>query len=217
MSIIILIGAPGSGKGTQGDLLVKNFHYRKVSTGDLLRGHIKNKTAIGIKVESILSAGRLVSNEILLQLVKQSLDEHKESTVILDGYPRTVEQAKSLTEIDTSKRLQAVIHIELDQKLLLERLTGRRVCSSCGATYHIDGMMPQQTNTCDSCGGEIVTRPDDQEDKILTRLQVYQDETSPVLAYYERLGLLKTVEGNVPPEDVKRKIVNVLKSLSLEA
>lgn len=214
MPVIVLMGAPGSGKGTQGDLLVKKFAYKKISTGDVLREHIKQKSTIGKQVEEVLAAGKLVSDELLLQMITEVLANNKMNTVILDGYPRSIEQAKTLTSILGDSQ-PVVLHIDLDQSLLTRRLLGRRICSSCGASYHLDGLMPRDHAICDHCGGGVQSRPDDVTDKVVTRLEVYREETSPVLAYYKQLKLLKTVDGSLSPDEVHEKISTALKLLGL--
>ena len=212
MSVIVLIGAPGSGKGTQGDLLVKKFAFTKVSTGDLLREHIKNKSALGKQVEAIIANGNLVSDDLLLQMIKDVVAKNKDKTLILDGYPRNKEQASALSSI-LGEIKPIVLHIKIDERFLERRLLGRRVCNTCGASYHIDGMMPKNNDICDRCGGKVQSRSDDLKDKVVNRLAVYRNETTPVLAYYEQLKSLQTVDGSLPPMEVHEVICTALRSM----
>ena len=192
--ITLLIGPPGAGKGTQADLLVEKCGFRKLSTGDILRKHIRDKTEIGLVAAKIVASGMLVSDEILLELLKQELGQCRSDKVLLDGYPRNLSQAATLDSIEFAT-VDRVIHIDVNREELIARLSGRRTCLGCGASYHLTSNRPKQDGTCDKCGGELVQRPDDVEDKVVYRLEVYDSMTLPVLEYYRSRGLYHRVDG----------------------
>jgi adenylate kinase len=208
--IYILMGAPGAGKGTQADLLVERQGFVKVSTGDALRNQIKQGTEVGQKASGYMSAGQLVPDEILLEILKAELRDKRDEKVLLDGYPRNLSQAETLMEISEQKPIKAAIHIDVDQQQLIERLSGRRVCSQCGATFHVQYNPPKANGVCDRCSVELVQRPDDHEEKVKVRLQVYEETTKPVLDFYKNRKLYHYVDGNGTTEDVYERLVKTL-------
>ena len=196
---IILLGPPGAGKGTQATMLVNQFRIPHISTGDMLREAIKQKTALGIKAKAFMDAGHLVPDEVTIGIVKERLNA-TDCTVgfLLDGFPRTIPQADALTVIlgQLGRSLDAVINIEVPKDVLFKRMTGRRICTECGASYHIQYNPPRKPNYCDQCGNELYQRSDDSEDTVVNRLKVYEKQTEPLATYYMLKGLLKTINGD---------------------
>ncbi|MFW7378057.1 MAG: adenylate kinase [Oligoflexus sp.] len=204
--IFVLMGAPGAGKGTQADMLVEDEGYVKISTGDALRRQIQLGTDIGKKASGYMSAGELVPDEILLEILKAELLDKKDKVVLLDGYPRNVAQAQTLQEVSKTKPIKGAIHIDVETAQLVERLSGRRTCSNCGASYHVAYSPPTKDGVCDRCSGQLVQRPDDQEDKVKVRLQVYEENTKPVLDFYKNLGIYRHVDGSGAPTEVNKRV-----------
>ncbi len=196
---IVLLGPPGSGKGTQAQMLVKQFQIPHISTGDMFRAAIKQGTELGLKAKAVMDAGQLVPDELTIGIVSERLAEADcEQGFLLDGFPRTIPQADALTDIlnGMERNLDAAINIEVPDDVLIPRMTGRRVCRQCGATYHIEFNPPQVASRCDSCSGELYQRSDDTEDTVASRLTVYARQTQPLVDYYCHRGLLKTINGN---------------------
>lgn len=210
--IYVLIGAPGAGKGTQADLLVQSGGFAKLSTGDALRNQIKLGTDVGKEASSYMSEGKLVPDDILLEILRAELADKSDEKVILDGYPRNLEQAKTLMDLDGIS-IKGAVHIDVPNDDLIKRLTGRQVCSQCGSSYHVDFSPPKKQGVCDKCSGEIVQRPDDAADKVAVRLQVYEENTKPVLDYFRDLGLYIRVDGTGSGEAVQERLVRALNSL----
>ena len=210
---LILLGPPGAGKGTQAKFLTERFDIPQISTGDILRAAVKDGTPLGVKAKEYMDAGALVPDEVVVGIVQDRLREADcGAGFILDGFPRTVPQAdalqQSLKELD--KDLDAVISLEVDTEALVERLTGRRTCRECGRGYHVKFDPPQVEKQCD-CGGELFQRDDDQEGTIRNRLQVYVDQTSPLIDYYSEVGLLFMADGMAEIDIVRAEILNILK------
>ena len=205
---ILLFGPPGAGKGTQSSLLVERRGMKQISTGDLFRAAIKNKTPLGLKVKEILDRGQLVSDDLTVGLVEEALSSLSGKPFILDGFPRTVAQADALALLLKRKnlRLDRVISLQVPNELLMGRLTGRRVCKNCGTTYHVDAKPPKVGNVCDVCGGEVVQRADDRPEAISTRLEAYDSSTRPLKAYYSDRKLLREIDGTGDTEDVFRRV-----------
>lgn len=210
--IIILTGAPGAGKGTQADILAERQSFRKVSTGDALRRHIKDGTPIGKKAQGFMSEGKLVPDDVLLGILQSELEAAGDRPVLLDGYPRNVAQAKALQAIVGHKGIGAVIHLDVDTSLLVQRISGRRTCMNCGASYHVLSSPPKKSGICDRCGFELVQRPDDHEEKVKVRLEIYERETSPILDFYKQAGLYHRVEGSGSTEEVYLAVAALLPS-----
>jgi len=196
---IILLGPPGAGKGTQAVMLMKEFAVPHISTGDIFRAAIKEGTELGKKAKEYMNQGQLVPDEIVIGIVQERLtqDDCKEG-FILDGFPRTVPQADALQEAlkSLAMELNAVVNLVVSENELVTRLSGRRVCKNCGATYHVKFSPAQKAGVCDACGKELYQRDDDQEETIRKRLEVYNKQTAPLIDYYAKTGLLKTILGD---------------------
>ena len=201
---IILLGAPGAGKGTEASRIVDSYKLPHISTGDIFRENIKNETAIGLQAKSYIDQGLLVPDEVTCKIVEERISrEDCKNGYMLDGFPRTIAQAEALDKITN---LDLVINIDVDQGLLLDRLCGRRVCKDCGESYHISSLNGE-TN-CSRCGGELYQRKDDNPETVQSRLDVYNAQTSPLIEYYTAKGLLFNVGGNVAPDAVFAEIAN---------
>lgn len=211
---ILFMGPPGAGKGTQAERIVNEFGVPHISTGDAFRLAMKQGTPIGIKAKEYIDQGLLVPDDVTNGIVRERLQQEDcEKGFLLDGFPRTLAQAEALDEILTSmnRKLDHVIDLKVDRGLLLARLTGRRICKSCGATYHVIFNPPQQEGVCDKCSGELYQRSDDSEEKVGTRLDEYINKTAPLLAYYEAKGLLRQVDGEKEIDTVTSEIVSLLR------
>ena len=195
---ILFMGPPGAGKGTQAANIVNEYNLPHISTGDMFRAAIANKTELGMTAKRYMDEGNLVPDEVTIGIVRERLAESDcQKGFLLDGFPRTVEQAKALDDImaSLSKSIEHVINIEVDFEVLKERLTGRRICKECGATYHVIFNPPKQTDVCDKCGGDLYQRKDDKAETVESRLSVYNDQTKPLLDYYQNTGNLVNVNG----------------------
>lgn len=212
---MILIGPPGAGKGTQAESISEKFDIPHISTGDIFRENIKNKTPLGIKAKEYIGRGKLVPDDITVAIVEQRLKQRDcAAGFLLDGFPRTVEQADALNSSlnPVGSGIDYVINLEVPTDELMTRLTGRRVCKSCGASFHIAFNPPKEEGICDRCGGELVQRSDDNEETAANRLQVYENQTAPLVEYYRRLGLLYTVDGSKDIGKVFADICDVLEN-----
>ena len=203
---IIFLGPPGAGKGTQAQKICDALNIPQISTGDILRRAMKEGTETGKKAKSFIDAGQLVPDEVIIDIVKERLamDDCKQG-YILDGFPRTVPQAEAL---DTFATIDCVIDLDVKDEELVNRLSGRRVCVKCGATYHIS--MLNGKTTCDKCGEELIQRNDDKAETVLNRLKVYHDQTAPLIGYYEGKGLLKKIDGAQGMDNTTRAILDAL-------
>lgn len=212
---IILLGPPGAGKGTQASMLVKEFGVPHISTGDIFRAAIKEGTELGLKAKSFMDQGQLVPDEVVIGIVRERLTQKDcQDGFILDGFPRTVPQADALQDAlkNLGMVLNAVVNLEVSEEELVTRLSGRRVCKNCGATYHIKFSPAKNPGICDVCGGELYQRDDDKEETIRKRLEVYSNQTSPLIEYYQGTGLLKTIKGDGKEiEEIFKAVVVVLK------
>ncbi len=209
---LILFGPPGAGKGTQSELLIERQKMRHISTGNLFREAIKNGTPLGKEAKGYLDGGNLVPDKVTIGLVEEELNKLNGKNFILDGFPRNVAQAEAL--VGLLKKLQLKVDkslfIEVPLDLLLGRLTGRRVCKSCGAVYHISTKPTAKEGVCDSCGGMVVQRPDDKEEVIRTRLEAYEQSTRPLKDYYKAHGPYGEVNGVGSAEDVYGRVIKAL-------
>ena len=210
---IVFMGPPGAGKGTQAEKIIENYQIPHISTGDMFRKAIKDQTELGMEAKRYMDQGALVPDHVTIGLVKDRLSESDcKSGFLLDGFPRTVDQAKALDEILTSldSKIDYVINIDVDLDILKERLTGRRICRSCGATYHMVFNPPAVAGTCDKCGGELYQRKDDNEETVGNRLDFYVSQTKPLLDYYSLAGNLVNINGQQSIDLVFAEIQDVL-------
>lgn len=195
---LVLMGLPGAGKGTQAEKIIDKYAIPHISTGDMFRAAIKEETELGLKAKSFMDKGELVPDEVTIGIVRERLSKDDcKNGFLLDGFPRTVAQAEALENILSSlgKRLDYVINIEVDREILTERLTGRRICENCGATYHLVFNPPKTEGVCDKCGGPLYQRPDDNAETVGNRLDVNMKQTRPLLNFYEEKGYLRNVNG----------------------
>jgi len=206
---LILMGLPGAGKGTQAELINENFDIPHISTGDMFRQAIKEGTELGKKAKGFLDEGALVPDEVTNGIVEESLSkEDAKKGFLLDGFPRTIPQAKALEEITTrlNQKIDYVIHVDVPEEKLLERLTGRRVCPTCSATYHVVYNPPEKSGICDKDGTELIQREDDTIETVQKRLAVNMEQTKPLLDFYEERGILVTVDGDQAIDNVFEEI-----------
>lgn len=211
---IVLLGAPGSGKGTQAKKLVAEYGYPQISTGDLLRDAVSRGTDYGLKAKAAMEAGQLVSDEIVLGIIRDRLDQPDAARgFILDGFPRNRAQAEALEPLLESlgQPLDAAVLMDVDFDILMKRLTGRRTCSECGRVFNVYFLPPQKEGVCDACGGKLVQRSDDKEETIGRRLEVYRSETEPLVRYYDDLGKLKVVDAEGEVGEVYARLVEAVK------
>lgn len=203
---VILLGAPGAGKGTQAVRLAEKYNIPHISTGDIFRSNIKGQTPIGIVAKSYIDKGQLVPDEVTIQIVKERLEkEDCQNGYLLDGFPRTVSQAEAL---DTFSKVEAVVNVDVPLNKLLKRITGRRVCAKCGESYHVDYLNGK--TDCAKCGAELIQRADDNEVTVASRLEVYEKQTAPLIEYYASKGVLLTVDGDGDIEKVFNSICEKL-------
>ena len=191
---LILLGAPGAGKGTQAEVLCKELNIPTISTGNILRAAIKDGTPTGLKAKSFMDAGQLVPDEVIIGIITERLAQDDcRNGFILDGVPRTIAQAEALEKAGI--QFDHVISIEISDETIVERMAGRRVCEHCGATYHLVAVPPKTPGVCDKCGGKLIQRHDDEPETVLARLEVYHKETEPLKGFYAERGLLRSVEN----------------------
>ncbi len=211
---IILLGPPGAGKGTQAKRLEEKRGLAQLSTGDMLRAERKSGSALGRKVQAVMDAGQLVSDDIIIELIAQRIDQLKGGKgFILDGFPRTVPQAEALDRMLAEKglRLDAVIEMTVDEPALIDRIAGRFSCAKCGASYHDSFHRPKREGVCDACGAtDFIRRADDRPEAVKTRLEAYRQQTAPILPYYRAKGVLRTVDGMADIDEVGRQIEAIL-------
>ena len=206
---LILLGAPGAGKGTQADIIKQKLGIPTISTGNILRAAVKNGTPTGLKAKSFMDAGKLVPDEVIIGVINERLQESDcANGYILDGVPRTIAQAEALEQAGI--RFDAVVALEVPDQRIVDRMGGRRVCERCGASFHIVHIPPKQEGVCDACGGALVQRKDDSPETVLDRLAVYHKETEPLKGFYEARGVLKTVDDLPTVEETTQAIMKVL-------
>jgi adenylate kinase len=214
---IILLGPPGAGKGTQAKLITEKYAIPHISTGDIFRKNITEKTPLGIEAKRYMDDGQLVPDEVTIGIVNDRLSmEDCKKGFLLDGFPRTVKQAEALDLFLSSnaKKIDTALLIDVPKGFILERMTGRRVCPACGASYHIRFNPSKVDDKCDVCGGSLVQRKDDSEETVKERLDVYDRQTQPLIQYYKEQNILITVDGTKEINDVFEKICNVLGAVS---
>ena len=211
---LILLGPPGAGKGTQAKRVIEEFDIPHISTGDIFRKNIKEKTELGQKVEGLLAEGKLVPDELTIEIVWERLDQEDcKNGFLLDGFPRTIPQAEALDEglAKRGLKLDRVLNIDVDKDSLVKRLSGRRVCPNCGASYHIDNNPPKVEGICDVCQTPVIQREDDKEETVLDRIKVYDSQTKPLVDFYNKQDLVFTVDGTLPIDEITNKLVTELK------
>lgn len=210
---LILLGAPGSGKGTQAKLIVEKHGWLHLSTGDVLRKNVAEGTALGARAKPIMESGQYVPDHLINAMVEDQLDRPEGRTgVVFDGYPRTLNQAEALDALLERKGrpVERVLHLVINPEELITRLSGRRVCSACGAPYHVRAMPPLQEGVCDACGSPLMQRKDDSEDTVRTRLDVYDAQTAPLLDYYASQGKLQNIDASEGIEKTFERIQALL-------
>ncbi|MBQ2614473.1 MAG: adenylate kinase [Clostridia bacterium] len=206
---IILLAAPGAGKGTQAEKLSEHFGIPTISTGSILRRNIQEGTELGKLAKKYIDGGNLIPDEVMIQVMQDRLSQPDcEKGFILDGFPRTLPQAEALSASDID--VDVVLNLEVPEEKIIERLSGRVECSKCGATYHIVHNKPEKDGVCDKCGGGLVTRVDDQPETIKSRLDIYHTQTEPLLAYYQEKQMLRTVEGKEEIAETTAAVLNAL-------
>lgn len=210
---LVLLGPPGAGKGTQASAIIEKYNIPHISTGDILRSNIKEGTDLGKKAKAYMDKGQLVPDELVVSIVKDRLlEDDCKNGFLLDGFPRTVNQAEALDEelANMKLKLDHVINIEVESSELIKRAIGRRICKECGATYHIEFNPPKEEGKCDICNGELYQRDDDTEETVSRRIDVYLKETSPLIDYYTKKGIIFSVDGKQSIEGVFEDIVKSL-------
>ncbi|MED0714165.1 MULTISPECIES: adenylate kinase [Aeribacillus] len=213
---LVLMGLPGAGKGTQAEKIVEKYNIPHISTGDMFRAAIKDGTELGLQAKSYMDKGELVPDEVTIGIVRERLGKNDtDKGFLLDGFPRTVAQAEALEQIlkELNKEIDYVINIHVDQEILMERLTGRRICKNCGATYHLVFNPPKEEGICDKCGGNLYQRADDNAETVGNRLEVNLKQSKPLLDFYKSKGYLKNIDGQQEINKVFEDICNLLGGL----
>ena len=210
---IIMLGAPGAGKGTQAKMIAEKFSIPHISTGDIFRANIKNGTELGKKAKEYMDKGQLVPDELTVEiLLDRVANEDCKNGYVLDGFPRTIPQAdvldKELTKL--GDKVDFAINVDVPDENIVRRMSGRRACLKCGATYHIEHIPPKKEGICDTCGSELVQRDDDKPETVQNRLSVYHEQTQPLIDYYNKKNILKSVDGTKDMQEVFSDIVNIL-------
>jgi|Deesub1362B_J571_1020462.scaffolds.fasta_scaffold00166_59 adenylate kinase len=214
---LILLGAPGAGKGTQAKLIVSKYNIPQISTGDMLREAVAKQTELGRKAKEYMDKGELVPDEVVIGIVKERLAQPDcEKGFILDGFPRTLKQAEALDGIldELGKKIDAVINVAVPEDEIVKRIVNRRTCKKCGAVYHLIYNPPKESGKCDKCGGELHQRDDDKEETVKERLRVYKAQTEPLIDYYSKKGLVYDVDGTKSIEGVFEEIEKILDKLT---
>ena len=210
---IIMLGAPGAGKGTQAKMIAEKYSIPHVSTGDIFRANIKNGTDLGKQAKEYMDAGKLVPDELTVKiLLDRVAQDDCKNGYVLDGFPRTIPQAEVLEDAlnKLGDKIDYAINVDVPDENIVRRMSGRRACLKCGATYHIEHIPPKQEGICDTCGSELVLRDDDKPETVLNRLKVYHDQTQPLIDFYTERNVLKTVDGTRDMKDVFADIISIL-------
>ena len=210
---LVLVGPPGAGKGTQAKYLAKHFGIPAISTGDIFRANVMQRTELGLEAKRFMDAGDLVPDEVTIAMVRDRLDVDDTATgFLLDGFPRTVPQAEALKEMlsELGTPLDAVLELKVEDEEVVRRLSGRRTCRQCGHVWHQEFDPPKNDGVCDKCGGQLFQRDDDQPDTIRRRLEVYNENTAPLVGYYDDLGVLVTIEATGPVDGVTKRAISAL-------
>ena len=213
---IVLLGAPGAGKGTQCKYIVEKYGLLHLSSGDILRRHRAKGTALGKKAQQFMDSGALVPDDIIIDMMIDEIARAPAGGYVLDGFPRTVKQAADLDKALESKkqRIDAVLNLQVDEKIIVRRITGRRICPKCAAVYHIETLKPRVDGVCDKDGSSLVQRPDDTAEVVVTRLKNYNEQTAPLVDYYRRQNTVYTIDANGDAEDIKELVFSKLDSLA---
>ena len=208
---LILLGAPGARKGTQAEIISEKYNIPTISTGDIIRAALKNGTEMGLKAKAYIDAGNLVPDDVVIGIIKERLSESDcANGYILDGFPRTIPQAQALDDMGFA--IDAALSIEVADEEIVKRMSGRRVCEKCGASYHTEYKKPAVDGVCNFCEGALVIRKDDEPETVLNRLNVYHEQTEPLKSYYQNCGKLLCVEGQEKVEDTTRLVLNALEN-----
>ncbi|MDT7911156.1 MAG: adenylate kinase [Thermocrinis sp.] len=209
--ILVFLGPPGAGKGTQAKLLSQRMGFLHLSTGDLLREAVKNQTPLGKKAKEYMDRGELVPDELIVQLIEETMP--KDGNVILDGFPRTVNQALALEEMLRVKgeKISKVLFFDVPDEVIIDRLSGRRVCSKCGAVYHVKYNPPKVEGVCDLCGGSLVQRDDDKEEVVRKRLEVYRKQTEPLIEFYQERGIIYKLDAGKGVEELFEEVKGLVR------
>ena len=210
---IIMLGAPGAGKGTQAKKIAEKYGIPHISTGDIFRANIKNQTELGMKAKSFMDQGALVPDELTLELIMDRFtNDDCKNGYVLDGFPRTIPQAEALTKAlaDKQDAVDYAINVDVPDEAIVTRMSGRRACLACGGTYHIVFNPTKVEGVCDACGGELVLRADDKPETVQKRLDVYHEQTQPLIDYYQKQNILKEVDGTLKLDEVFQAIIDIL-------
>ena len=214
---IILLGPPGAGKGTLSNKIIDKKGAVQIATGDIFRYNISNETELGLKAKSYMDKGDLVPDELTIDLVWDAFDKHKDESkegkiILFDGFPRNIEQAKALDSgmEERNQKIDHVVYFNVDEEILIQRITGRRVCTNCGATFHVTNNPPKKEGICDKCGSELIQRNDDNKDTVKNRIDVYNAHTSVLIDYYKEKGILFSIDGTNSPDEVFEEFLDKL-------
>lgn len=209
---LILLGAPGAGKGTQAEIISEEYGIPTISTGNIIRAALKNGTEVGLKAKAYIDAGNLVPDEVVIDIIRERLSENDcQNGYILDGFPRTIPQAEALDKLNFD--IDVALSIEVADSEIVKRMSGRRVCEKCGASYHTEYKKPEKDGVCNLCGGNLVIRKDDEPETVLNRLNVYHEQTEPLKNYYKACDKLITVEGQDEVKDTTRLVLAALRNI----
>ena len=214
---IILLGPQGAGKGTLANKIIEKKGAVQIATGDIFRYNISNKTELGVKAKSYMDRGDLVPDELTIDLVWDAFDKHKDESkegkiILFDGFPRNLDQAKALDQgmEERDQKIDHVVYFDVAEEILIERIAGRRVCTNCGATYHVNNNPPKEEGVCDRCGTELIQRDDDKEETVKNRIDVYKEHTAVLIDYFKEKGILFSIDGTNSPDEVFEEFLNKL-------